>query len=90
MLSLVRTPIVSWSLCLVLLTRSIYLSNKFDGKIELLVFNLVESEEGEEVSHDDHVIYNVKPGNLFQKVLDVVITNHNLTITTITSIPMKV
>ena len=54
------------------------------------MFNLVENKESTELCDPHHVIHNVKPGNLFQRVLDTVIKYHNLTITTITSIPMKV
>ncbi|XP_063695224.1 protein asunder-like [Bolinopsis microptera] len=64
-------------------------SNSNEGKTELVVFNLVENKESTELCDPHHVIHNVKPGNLFQRVLDTVIKYHNLTITTITSIPMK-
>ena len=69
--------------------KSLCLSSN-EGKIELVVFNLVENKESTESCDPHHVIHNVKPGNLFQLVLDTVIKYHNLTITTITSIPMKV
>ena len=72
-----------------LLTSYLFVSSN-EGKIELVVFNLVESKETTESCDPHHVIHNVKPGNLFQRVLDTVIKYHNLTITTITSIPMKV
>ena len=38
----------------------------------------------------NYEIHNAKPGNMFSTVLNTCLDVHNLTITTITSIPMKV